>query len=81
MPEITMCSNNRCLLRDKCYRYRAIPNTHNQRYEHFHYFSGQGKPECTYFWDTRDYLPSRLRETEDVDLYLHWNPPDLEDNP
>jgi hypothetical protein len=32
MPDITMCKGDRCPLRDKCFRFTAIPGKHMQAY-------------------------------------------------
>lgn len=60
MPDISMCKNQTCELRSKCYRYRAIPG------EWQSYMLGLN-PEngiCTHFWDAEGY---RVRPTEEVD--------------
>ena len=36
MPDISMCANNLCPHRMKCYRYRAIPTPGRQSYGYFH---------------------------------------------
>jgi len=45
MPDISMCRNKTCPRRDKCYRYRAIPNEAWQSY------SSYPSEGCTSFWD------------------------------
>jgi len=46
MPDISMCSNVTCILKEKCYRYRAVPSQFRQSY-------GSFKPDkndkCEYF--------------------------------
>jgi len=32
MPDITMCANSECQLREMCYRFRAVPSKHRQSY-------------------------------------------------
>ena len=32
MPDITMCTNNSCVLRNECFRFRADPNPYRQSY-------------------------------------------------
>ena len=44
MPDISMCLNKKCPLRDKCYRYRAIPTPGWQTITDFKYDDG-----CEYF--------------------------------
>lgn len=46
MPDISMCKNNECPLKQKCYRYRAVPN-HLQTYASF---KPNDKGICEYFW-------------------------------
>lgn len=36
MPDISLCSNETCLLRDTCYRKQAKPNLPYQYYTPFH---------------------------------------------
>lgn len=35
MPDISMCLNSLCPVRQICYRYRATPNEYHQSYAHF----------------------------------------------
>lgn len=35
MPDISMCANQQCPSKDKCYRFRAIPSEHRQSYMAF----------------------------------------------
>lgn len=37
MPDITMCANKECPLKDSCYRFTAIPNNYRQSYSWFPY--------------------------------------------
>lgn len=51
MPDITMCCNRDCPIRNKCYRYRAVPD----EYQSFAFFKRQpisdtNDEECEYFW-------------------------------
>lgn len=32
MPDITMCNDETCPIRNECYRFRAIPSEHRQAY-------------------------------------------------
>ena len=64
MPDIALCSNSQCPLRDNCYRYRAIPSKYNQVYTKFRPFRNE---ECDAFWDAREYAPTRLRTVDEVD--------------
>lgn len=61
MPDITMCANKRCPLRDMCCRYRAIP----ARYQAYALFEPKTKmAACDSFWNCRGY---KLRPTEEAD--------------
>jgi hypothetical protein len=44
MPDITMCTNGECSLKDSCYRFRAIPSPF-QSYSHF-----EGDKDCQHYW-------------------------------
>lgn len=35
MPDITMCTNSSCQVKEACYRWIAIPNSHWQSYASF----------------------------------------------
>lgn len=37
MPDISMCANKECELKETCYRYRAIPSRYLQSYADFQY--------------------------------------------
>ncbi len=50
MPDISMCSNEECPSKDKCYRYVAIPDEYWQSYGAFS-FDVSGK--CSYFMEAR----------------------------
>jgi hypothetical protein len=41
MPDITMCSNHACPLRETCYRYMAEPNPWRQSYSLFEPKNGE----------------------------------------
>ena len=47
MPDITMCINKTCPLREKCYRATAFPDLHWQSFAEYNPDNGQ----CEYFWD------------------------------
>lgn len=66
MPDISMCQQSNCRVRNNCYRYRAIPSEFRQSYIVF-----ESTPiECTHHWPISDkgeeyYAP--LRSIADVD--------------
>lgn len=45
MPDITMCNNNKCTLKEDCYRYTAKPNPYRQSYADFKQIEG----DCEHF--------------------------------
>lgn len=47
MPDISLCLNNTCPSKEKCYRAIAIPNFPNQSYMKFEV--PKGKKKCSYF--------------------------------
>jgi len=49
MPDISMCINDTCPVKDKCYRYTAEP-AFMQTYSSFVF-----KEKCDYFWDNEPY--------------------------
>jgi len=61
MPDISMCLNKGCPIKDRCVRYRAVPNKHRQSYCSFTYDG-----DCTSFWNIED-SPYPLREIRDGD--------------
>lgn len=36
MPDVSKCLNNRCPLKDDCYRWRSIPSGAKQEFINFH---------------------------------------------
>lgn len=47
MADISMCVNDRCEKKDRCYRYKAIPS-YSQSYSDFKECK---KPDYKSFWD------------------------------
>jgi hypothetical protein len=52
MPDIAMCSNHECPLRENCYRHMAEPNKYGQSYTRF---KPNEKGECDYYWPLRSF--------------------------
>ena len=50
MPDISMCANPTCPLKEQCYRYTAKPSSFRQSYMSFKY-DRRKKFGCDYFWD------------------------------
>lgn len=61
MPDITMCSNNKCPIRDKCYRYLAKPSE-RQAYRKIEL---DLDVYCDYFM--KSYVWRNIREVGEVD--------------
>jgi len=59
MPDISMCVNKDCPLKDSCYRFTAIPDEIMQSYSEFQIEDESG--ECSGFWDNFEY-----KKEEDV---------------
>lgn len=49
MPDITMCSGQDCLIKAKCYRFRALPNPYRQSY-FMKSPCNEAGTECEHFW-------------------------------
>lgn len=70
MPDISMCMNNTCPLRDKCYRYRAVPDKYWQTFAGFSPKTidiGAGTiTKCDHFWNIEE-TGCPILPTEEVD--------------
>lgn len=49
MPDISMCENKLCPLKDNCYRYTAKPSD----YQLYAEFTPDDKGKCDYFWENK----------------------------
>jgi len=60
MPDISMCLNDKCPLKDNCYRFKAKPNDY-QTYSSFKYEwnSESNDWECSHYWPVESYLNSK----------------------
>lgn len=52
MPDISKCENEECPLKEKCYRYTAIPSPDLQAYG---WFKPDEDGKCNGFWDNKNY--------------------------
>lgn len=50
MPDISMCMNSKCPLKDTCYRFKAEPDPYVQSYGLFKFYVVEGATKCDYFW-------------------------------
>ncbi len=55
MPNITMCKNIKCPLRDNCERYTAKPNEHRQSYGSFEFQQTEIGVTCEHFVNNERY--------------------------
>lgn len=53
MPDISLCKNESCPLKDNCYRYTATPNEHRQSYSVFVWEIIDQVAYCKYFIDNK----------------------------
>lgn len=53
MPDIAMCENEKCPLKQDCFRYTATPSEHRQSYADFEPTVKDGKVLCDWFWDNK----------------------------
>jgi hypothetical protein len=53
MPDISMCSNDTCPLKDNCYRHTATPNEYRQSYAKFEWEVIDIIAYCEYFIDNK----------------------------
>jgi hypothetical protein len=56
MPDITMCNNHRCKMREGCFRYVAEPSD-RQSYCYF-----MGGENCDSYWSLRDVPKYELKK-------------------
>jgi len=54
MPDITMCQDHQCKLKENCYRYNAMPSKYDQSYFVNSPYNKQ-EDNCQYFWDSSHY--------------------------
>ena len=62
MPDITMCANKNCLVRELCYRYCAIPSD----YQSISIFEPDDNGVCRYFWQA---TTERVRPLVEADTW------------
>lgn len=69
MPDITMCINSNCPVREWCYRYRAIPDQWQsfccyepRSYRHISTITDQ----CDYAWSIKGY-EHKIRPMKDIE--------------
>lgn len=63
MPDISMCRNEECPLKEKCYRYTAEPSPFRQAYAEFKVNEEGG---CDYYWDNTEYESSKSKRDEAI---------------
>lgn len=50
MPDISMCKNEQCPLKESCYRFKATPCEFRQTYGLFNHEDG----DCKYYWELKE---------------------------
>ncbi len=51
MSDISKCKNEKCPLKEHCYRYTASANEHWQSYSDFEFkILEDGRVDCEYYW-------------------------------
>lgn len=51
MPDITMCQNDACPIKETCWRSTAVPTPERQTYANFQFsVDDQGQITCEYHW-------------------------------
>lgn len=63
MPDFIMCDNDKCLSKDSCFRFTAIPDMYAQSY-----FKGIvliGKDKCEWYWDDTEIREQCYQREED----------------
>lgn len=63
MPDISMCSNSNCVIRESCYRYRAIPDN----YQTIAMFGPDKNGLCKYYWNI---VRERVRPLTEADAWF-----------
>ena len=61
-PDISKCTGEGCLLKEKCYRFVAEPNPYWQSYMAPPKKSVKNKDECNYYWSLIDESEDDERE-------------------
>ena len=64
MPDITMCANKDCLVRELCYRYRAMPSD----YQSISLFTPDSNGLCRWFWQVTN---ERVRPLVEADIWVN----------
>ena len=55
--DITMCKNNKCTLKEQCYRFTAFPNEIRQTYDTFKQING----DCEHFWNNENQVDNKKK--------------------
>jgi SET domain-containing protein len=56
-PDISMCDNKKCTLKEQCYRFTAFPNEYRQTYATFKQING----DCEHFWNNEHEVDNKKR--------------------
>jgi hypothetical protein len=64
MPDISMCSGEKCPLKENCYRFLATPNEFRQSYFMNPPYNDETK-ECNHFWD--NYVYQKIKDENKIE--------------
>lgn len=65
MPDISMCRNEECPLKLKCYRYTAIPSEFMQSYTSFKPIIVDKSVKCSAFWSNKNMKQPKNKKRND----------------
>jgi hypothetical protein len=62
MPDISMCMNEECPLKEECYRFTVQPNKYRQSYGNF---KPNEEGQCVYYWNNKGYKDEHKDRNDD----------------
>lgn len=57
MPDIAMCKNTKCTLKEQCYRFTAYASEYRQTYGMFKQKNG----DCEHFWNNENQVDNKKK--------------------
>lgn len=57
MPDITMCTGTKCPVRERCFRYKAVPDAEWQSFADFSFTAKKDVKDGRVRWECPAYLP------------------------
>lgn len=64
MPDISMCTGDDCPIKEKCYRFTAIPSEYRQSYFLLPPYQ-KDTESCSMFWPNSNRVSIKLKELND----------------